>query len=148
MGFAKRFIHYAMLSVSSVHYSVLVNTDKVGVIQPRRELRQGDPLFHTFFILIAKGLSTLISKAVTRGDIHGVQICRGAPMMSHILFVDNCFLFCMANLSEINQLMEYSECMKQRSIKKLIWPSQRCLCYPRYYGERYREDVKLILVRG
>jgi hypothetical protein len=102
MGFAKRFIHYAMLSVSSVHYSVLVNTDKVGVIQPRRELRQGDPLFHTFFILIAKGLSTLISKAVTRGDIHGVQICRGAPMMSHILFADDCFLFCRANLSEIN----------------------------------------------
>ncbi|GAU24809.1 hypothetical protein TSUD_157220 [Trifolium subterraneum] len=43
--------------------------------------------------------------AVGRGDLHGVRICRGAPEVSHLLFADDCFLFCRANVSEVNELM-------------------------------------------
>ncbi|GAU45948.1 hypothetical protein TSUD_238520 [Trifolium subterraneum] len=40
-----------------------------------------------------------------RGDLHGVRICRGAPEVSHLLFADDCFLFCRANVAEVNELM-------------------------------------------
>ncbi|GAU30401.1 hypothetical protein TSUD_364470 [Trifolium subterraneum] len=40
-----------------------------------------------------------------RGDLHVVRICRGAPEVSHLLFADDCFLFCRANVSEVNELM-------------------------------------------
>ena len=58
--------------------------DRVGPIVPGRRLHQGDPLSPYLFILVVKGLSTLIHKAVNRGDIHGAQVCRDAPVVSHL----------------------------------------------------------------
>ncbi|GAU20296.1 hypothetical protein TSUD_337770 [Trifolium subterraneum] len=39
------------------------------------------------------------------GDLHGVRICRGAPEVSHLLFANDCFLFCRASVAEVNELM-------------------------------------------
>ncbi|PNY09255.1 ribonuclease H [Trifolium pratense] len=89
-----------------VNYSVLVNFEKVDPIIPGRGLRQGDPLSPYLLILVTEGLSTLIKKYVARGDIHGVKVCRGAPPVSHMLFADDCFLFCRSNLEENRKLMD------------------------------------------
>jgi hypothetical protein len=105
LGFASQWIHWMMLCVSSVNYSVLVNFEKVGPILPGRGLRQGDPLSPYLFLLVTEGLTALVKQAVARGDLHGVQICRGAPTVSHLLFADDCFLFCRSTLDETNQLM-------------------------------------------
>ncbi|XP_058749172.1 uncharacterized protein LOC131622119 [Vicia villosa] len=106
LGFAENWVRWMMMCVTSVNYSVLVNADNVGPIQPGRGLRQGDPLSPYLFILITEGLSALIRGVVARGDIHGVQICRGAPSVSHLLFTDDCFLFCRANITEVHNIME------------------------------------------
>ncbi|WJX78361.1 hypothetical protein P8452_61592 [Trifolium repens] len=106
MGFSDTWIKWMMLCVSSVNYSALVNFEKVGPIHPGRGLRQGDPLSPYLFILITEGLTSLIHKAVACGDLHGVKICRGAPVVSHLLFADDCFLFCRSNISETTKLME------------------------------------------
>ncbi|GAU50179.1 hypothetical protein TSUD_408720, partial [Trifolium subterraneum] len=105
MGFADVWIRWVMMCVSSVYYSVLMNSDRVGSISPGRGLRQGDPLFPYLFILVTECLTALIHQAVGRGDLHGVRICRGAPEVSHLLFADDCFLFCRANVAEVNELM-------------------------------------------
>jgi hypothetical protein len=106
MGFSEKWMQWMMLCVSSVNYSALVNFEKVGPIHPGRGLRQGDPLSPYLFILVAEGLTALISKAVANGELHGVKICRGAPSVSHLLFADDCFIFCRSNLSETRKLME------------------------------------------
>jgi hypothetical protein len=80
-------------------------SEKVGPIYPGRGLRQGDPLSPYLFILVTEGLTTLVKQAVARGDLHGIRICRGAPMVSHLLFADDCFLFCRSNLVDANNLM-------------------------------------------
>ncbi|GAU30144.1 hypothetical protein TSUD_360370 [Trifolium subterraneum] len=105
MGFTDVWIRWVMMCVSSVNYSVLMNSDRVGPILPGRGLRQGDPLSPYLFILVTECLTALIHQAVGRGDLHGVKICRGAPEVSHLLFADNCFLFCRANVAEVNELM-------------------------------------------
>jgi ribonuclease HI len=104
-----------MLCVSSVNYSALVNFEKVGPINPGRGLRQGDPLSPYLFIMVAEGLTSLINKAVACGDLHGVKICRGAPTVSHLLFADDCFLFCRSNLSETRKLMEILKTYEEAS---------------------------------
>lgn len=60
----------------------------------------------TFFFLCIEGLSTSLKNKEMRGDIHGVKVCRGAPTLSHLLFVDDCFLFCRVVDKEITILKE------------------------------------------
>jgi len=84
---------------------MLMNFDRVEPIVPSRGLRQGDPLSPYLFILVVEGLSTLIHKAVNRGDIHGIQVSPSAPVVSHLLFANECFLFCRANVVEAQRLL-------------------------------------------
>jgi hypothetical protein len=67
------------------------------------------------FILVTEGLSNLIKNSVARGDIHGVKVCRGAPSVSHLLFADDCFLFCRANLDETRKLMNILKTYEEAS---------------------------------
>jgi hypothetical protein len=52
------------------------------------------------FIICAEGLSALIRQAKVKGDLHGIKICRNAPIITHLLFADDCFLFFRANVNE------------------------------------------------
>lgn len=45
-------------------------------------------------------------KSEVRGDIHGVNVCRGALPFLHLLFADAWFLFCKADDYEITILKE------------------------------------------
>lgn len=78
-----------MMCIKYVHYSILVNQDHVGPIDPSRGLRQGDSLSPYLFLLCAEGLTALIRDAQRKGSLHGVKICRGAPIITHLLFVDD-----------------------------------------------------------
>jgi hypothetical protein len=93
MGFSDKWVHWMVMCVELVDYSVLVNGEKVGHVILGRGLRQGDPISPYLFILCAKGLSSLISRAEATGDLTGIAICRGTPRVTHLLFADDCFLF-------------------------------------------------------
>lgn len=53
---------------------------------------KGTPLSPYLFILCAEGLTSFITYAENRGTISDTRICRGAPAISHLLFLDDCFL--------------------------------------------------------
>ncbi|XP_026439718.1 uncharacterized protein LOC113338531 [Papaver somniferum] len=40
------------------------------------------------------------------GIITGIKICKAAPSISHLLFVNDCMIFCKANMSEAHNIME------------------------------------------
>jgi len=65
----------------------------VGPIIPGFGLRQGDPLSPYLFIICAEGLSSLIRDAEEKNNILGTRVCKSAPPFSHLLFVDDCFIF-------------------------------------------------------
>ena len=60
-------------------------------------LRQGNLLSPYLFLLCAEGFTSLLQKAEMESNIHGVSICRSAPKISHILFVDDSLLFSQAS---------------------------------------------------
>ena len=98
--FDDRWIELIMLCVTIVHYNVIREGTTVGPIVPSRGLRQEDPLSPYLFILCAEGLSSLLRKNERAGFIHGAKVARGAPMVSHLFFIDDWFLFFNANQRE------------------------------------------------
>lgn len=81
-------------------------TNIMGPILPSRGIRQGDPLSPYLFIFCAEGLSALMSHYENKNWIHGVKVCCQAPIISHMLFVDDIYLFCKANVEEAMKVME------------------------------------------
>ena len=100
LGFAARWVELILLCVSTVTYKVLQGNKEVGPIVPSRGLRQGDPLSSYLFIICAEGLSSLLRKQARAGLMHGVRVARGAPIVTHLFFADDCFLFFHANEQE------------------------------------------------
>lgn len=89
---------------------------------PQRGLRQGDPLSPYLFLIVAERLSVLIENQMNKGNLHGVCVARGAPPISHLLFVDDCFLFFRSNVQECgvmkNVLDTYSTALGQINFAK------------------------------
>ena len=107
MGFEPVWVDGMRLCITTVSYSVLMNEDLVGQFIPRRGLRQGDPVSPYLLIIGTEGLSSLINQAVSRGEVHGIKVCRGAPEVTHLLFADDSLFFFKAG--------EY-ECLKRQNI--------------------------------
>ncbi|CAL1407079.1 unnamed protein product [Linum trigynum] len=106
LGFDDRWIKLIMNCVSSVSYAVLVNGHKSRFFNPGRGLREGDPFSPYLFLLYAEGLSALINKNGKEKKIHGLKICNRAPVVSHLLFADDCIIFARASLEEAEKLKE------------------------------------------
>jgi hypothetical protein len=139
-----KWIWWMMMCVSSVTYSVLMNFDRVGPITHGRNLRQGDPLSPYLFILVVEGLSALFHQAVGRGDLHGIRVCRGAPVVSHLFFADDSFLFCRANVTEVNNLIHILLTYAEASCQEINLTKSE-LCFSRNMSHASQEDLAYIL---
>ncbi|XP_015573920.1 uncharacterized protein LOC107261163 [Ricinus communis] len=69
-------IHAMRRKTKGKRGDVAINGEEVGPIMPSRELRQGDLLSPYLFILCAERLSSLLKKAESCGNIHGIRVCR------------------------------------------------------------------------
>lgn len=107
MGSATKWMAIMMMCVSSVKYNVLWNDKSVGPITPLRGLRQGDPLSPYLFILCADGRTSILRKRELQGLIHGgIKICKGALIVSHLLFADDSLFFCRSTRAECMALKQ------------------------------------------
>ena len=104
LGFLKGWISRVMGSVTTSTFSVLINGKPYGHIQPSRGIHQGDPFSPYLFLLCAEGFTSLLARAELEGRIHGVAICRRAPQISNLLFVDDSLLFCRASNNEDEEI--------------------------------------------
>ena len=99
MGFHQKWIGLMLECISTVSYSILINGEPHGNIHPSRGLRQENPLSPYLFLLCAERLHSVIKKAESSGDIHGVSLCRGGPKITHLFFADDSLLFTKATWS-------------------------------------------------
>ena len=100
MGFPVVWIERVISCVTTPSFSILVNGKPYGTVHPSRGIHQGDPLPPYLFLLGAEGFMALLAKAELEGRINGVSICRGAPRVTNLLFVDDSLLFFQAIQNE------------------------------------------------
>lgn len=100
MGFSNKWIDWIHICMSIVKYNFIVSGHEVSPIVPNCGLRQGDPISPYLFLLCAEGLSALIQEKQASGALHGCKIANSPPVVSHIFFADDCYLFFRATLVE------------------------------------------------
>lgn len=96
LGFNTKWVNLIMMCISSVSYSFIVNGSPMGYMLPSHGLRQGGPISPYIYSLCAEGLSTMIAKYECLGAIQGISNCQNAPLIHHLFFVDDCFVFMRA----------------------------------------------------
>ena len=119
MGFNEGWIKLIMVCVKTVTYSVLENGEPSGLIHPTRGIRQGDPLSPFLFLLCMEGLNGMIKKAERDGDIQGFSLCRRGPKLTHLLFANDCLLFCRATMDECGKELDILNGYEEASRKKI-----------------------------
>jgi hypothetical protein len=103
-GFPPNFTKIIMECISTVSYQILINGQPSRCIVPERGIRQGDPLSPYVFILCDNVLSGLMHKEPQNNNLHGIQIARGAPKITHLLFADDSLFFARANQQEAESI--------------------------------------------
>lgn len=119
MGFAPAWVSLIMKCVWSVSYRVKFNRKLTDVFLPQRGLRQGDPLSPYLFILCAEAFSILLQRAELDQTIEGIQICPGAPSITHLFFADDSLIVMKATTAGAIRLQEILALYEGQSDQKI-----------------------------
>lgn len=100
IGFGDKWIKLIMLCMKTVSFSIMVNGESKGLVFPTYVLRQGDLISPYLFMLCTEDLIALLQQVQVYKQIDGIQICKRAPKINYLLFVDNNILFCSSTLQD------------------------------------------------
>lgn len=107
------------------HYSSLQDRsfgERIWLIVQSRKIRQGDPLSSYLFLICMEGLKALIQDYERRRLITGIKIAMSDPVLSHMFFADDSYIYCKANETEanhINLMLQIFEKASGQQINKL-----------------------------
>ncbi|XP_028754420.1 uncharacterized protein LOC114713907 [Neltuma alba] len=105
-NFYSKWVNWIMNCVRSVKFNIQMSGRKIASVIPQRGLRQGDPLSPYLFILASKALFSMISFHSSHGNLSGINITKGGPMITHSLFADDTIIFLKANLDNCSLFMK------------------------------------------
>lgn len=118
-GVIEKFVDLFMKCVTSAQYQINRAGREFGNIAPERGLCQCDPLSYFLFLACTEDFRAIIKDYERRGMIKGIQVARGAPIVSHMFFVNDSYIFCRANKEEASQITKLLCVVEQVSRQKI-----------------------------
>ena len=145
-GFPPTSISLIMSCVRSSNLSILWNGAKTDHFTPSRGLCQGDHLSPYLFVLCMEKLSRSIQQKVLSGIWKPIQVSKGGPQLSHILFDDDVMLFCEVSPEQVKVVMDTLEEFCSTSGLRINTLKSKAMCSRMVQGERKREiqDISTI----
>ncbi|PKI36247.1 hypothetical protein CRG98_043359 [Punica granatum] len=104
LGFHQIFISWIYQCISTTTFSILLNGSLHGHFSPSRGIRQGDPILPYLFVVSMEILSRVLYRAKSNRDIKGIQISRGGPQISHLMFADDLLILSRATEANIKNV--------------------------------------------
>ncbi|XP_026437406.1 uncharacterized protein LOC113335597 [Papaver somniferum] len=108
-GFCDKFRHLIQQYISTTTIEIMIDGSPSSSFSPTRGIRQGDPFSPYLFILAMEAFSRQLHHFENTIQLTGMKISRSAPKINHLLFADDCLLFCKANLVQTNNLLQVIE---------------------------------------
>ncbi|KAL8116202.1 hypothetical protein AgCh_022629 [Apium graveolens] len=105
--------------VTSVKYKIWHSGREFGEIVPKRGLRQGDPLSSYLFLICIEGFPSILKKYECQAMLGGIRVARGAPSITHMLFVDDSYIFCKADTKEASRVVSLLQMFEKASGQKI-----------------------------
>lgn len=105
---------------------------------------RGTPKPPYLFILCAEGLSALLHKYEEHRLLKGVIICRQAPSITHILFADDSYIYCGANVGEAVSVKNLLRNFEVASGQKVNL-EKSSICFSSNINPQDRHDICQIL---
>ncbi|KAL6557468.1 hypothetical protein OROMI_017818 [Orobanche minor] len=89
LNFDSKWRMWMLECVSSASANVLINGSPSGEFKLERGLRQGDPLSPFLFLIVAEGLSLLVTKAVEEGLLEAASIGNDQVPVANLQYADD-----------------------------------------------------------
>ncbi|XP_072061976.1 uncharacterized protein [Arachis hypogaea] len=137
-GFPKATINLILNCVTSSSLAVLWNGNRLQNFNPKRGLRQGDPMSPYLFVLCMEMLACFISHRVSQGLWNPVAVSRNGPRLSHLMFADDLLLFCKASKAQVIEVMHCLDLFSRASGLKVNLHKSKAQCSKRV-SERRKE---------
>ncbi|KAL9663373.1 hypothetical protein QQ045_018759 [Rhodiola kirilowii] len=127
MGFGVKWRQWILECISTPKLAVVVNGSPIEEFSMERGLRQGNPLSPFLFLMVAEGLSRLLSKAKDVGDLRGVELVRNGERMNHLQYPDDTVIFCEAEMVEIKALRRILKSFEASSGLRINYSKSKCV---------------------
>ncbi|CAM8900015.1 unnamed protein product [Rhodiola kirilowii] len=143
LGFDSCWVEKVMMCVESVKYRVKINDNISDIIKPRRGLRQGDPISSYLFLICAEWLTHTIRMYQELGLIEGIKICKGAPVVLHLMLADDCMIFLKARQDSVGWIKDVLRRYEAVSGLKINYSKSEGVC-----SSNVKEDFRKMAREG
>jgi len=93
---------------------------------------------------VNEGLSALLQQAESEGKIEGIKICRGAPLVNHLLFADDSLIVMKASSSGAQALKQII-CKYELASGQVINKDKSSILFSPNTGDHAKQQMRLIL---